>query len=812
MKQSILFIFLAVLCYGTAAQQYKISGIVNDAQSGEPIPFANVVLLNMPDSSYVGGIPADVTGHFEMTKLKPGAYLVRVSMVGFQTWGQEVYVSSNLNLGRIKLSSGTTLSTVKVTAVRPIFTMDGEKNIYNTGDDPSIQNGTVVDALQNAPGIEVDAAGNITLRGTQSVDVWINGRASRMNAEALKQYIKTLPANAVKKIEVITNPSARYGGGNPIVNIVTKNKNIENQFLSLGLNANTKPELTPWVSYVFNNERWEVDAYANASLINSTIHTAESDALLTEDGTLSRTDTVRRTFHERNANSIISADVAYHFDSLNTIYAWGAFMPVWTGWTSESAITRHERIYSPGNYSFSESASKDKRTPSLGFEDGVWFEHLFDDSTGHILSVGYYGSGSWRDSTLVTSRNFTHLPQYNMVCNSHEQVEEWFHCLEAAYLRPFGKLDTVRGTFDNELETGGEVFYFSQNGTKVATIVNNDVTSGASWLSHEVLSRTVNASLYANYTRRWGRFSAKVGLRGGLQAGNYSYPDAAEHNFSFNTPTVVPSLHLTYSTPKHSTFSISYTRRMEVPEGNNYSTRRFYTLDAYSVGNPLLRVGSSHRIEAKWDKYRDGLGAVGVNLFYYAKSNQQGTLADVAIEDEVFHRLVAFSQPVNIGSSWDGGFDLHLTFRPNAYVNVRLNGSLFYDYLDLQFRPSDSPYRNGMLCGSIRLNAWVKLWEKVQLFGNIHFSSPTQNMMNTTLWRKGLDIGANADFFHRRLSVNIGVNDLFNWNKRYILSNNPYFSANSSTTYVSRYINLGVTVRFGQMELEKEPRQSGRRR
>ena len=124
------------------------------------------------------------------------------------------------------------LEEVKITAERPLYTVDGEKQLYNTADDPSVQTGTASDALQNAPGVEVDAEGNITLRGSQSVEVWINDRPSHLSGESLRQYIKTLPANAIKRIEVITNPSARYGGGGPVVNIVTTAKVSRNEFYS----------------------------------------------------------------------------------------------------------------------------------------------------------------------------------------------------------------------------------------------------------------------------------------------------------------------------------------------------------------------------------------------------------------------------------------------------------------------------------------------------------------------------------------------------------------------------------------------------
>ena len=130
------------------------------------------------------------------------------------------------------------LEEMEVTAERPLYSVDGEKQLYNVSDDPSVQTGTASDALQNAPGVEVDAEGNITLRGSQSVEVWLNDRPSHLSGEALRQYIKTLPAGAIERIEVISNPSARYGGGGPVVNIVTRTKVKRNEFLTFGTSGN----------------------------------------------------------------------------------------------------------------------------------------------------------------------------------------------------------------------------------------------------------------------------------------------------------------------------------------------------------------------------------------------------------------------------------------------------------------------------------------------------------------------------------------------------------------------------------------------
>ena len=140
-----------------------------------------------------------------------------------------------------------TLEGVTITAERPLFSVEGEKTLYQVSDDPTVQGGVASDALQNAPGVSVDVEGNITLRGASSVEIWINDQPSNLTEENLKTYIQTLPANAIDRIEVITNPSARYATtADGIINIVMNSKIKRNEFLCFGANASSQPYVMPW--------------------------------------------------------------------------------------------------------------------------------------------------------------------------------------------------------------------------------------------------------------------------------------------------------------------------------------------------------------------------------------------------------------------------------------------------------------------------------------------------------------------------------------------------------------------------------------
>ena len=183
------FLINIILLWATlaAGQGTAIRGVVIDGASQERLPFSNVLLMGVDDARFLKGCSTDENGNFAIEGIKVGNYQLKASSVGYKTFDTTITISASMDLGLIRLKRDVMLKEVQVVATKPLFSYDGEKNIYNTNDDPSIQSGTAVDALQNAPGIEVDADGNITLRGTQSVSFWINNRESHMNEEALKK-------------------------------------------------------------------------------------------------------------------------------------------------------------------------------------------------------------------------------------------------------------------------------------------------------------------------------------------------------------------------------------------------------------------------------------------------------------------------------------------------------------------------------------------------------------------------------------------------------------------------------------------------
>ena len=222
-----LGILLTLLaCSMSVFSQSTVTGKLLDENSGKPVQYANVSLLRQSDSVLVAYTAADDKGAFTLQAVPNGNYRMVVFFVGYENYVRPLSVDKNIDLGTIKIKPGTaTIGEVVVKGERPLFAVDGEKTYYNTAEDPTVQTGTASDVLQNAPGVSVDVEGNVTLRGASSVEIWINNKPSHMNAENLKTYLQQMPANSIDHVEVITNPSARYGSkADGIINIVTTTK------------------------------------------------------------------------------------------------------------------------------------------------------------------------------------------------------------------------------------------------------------------------------------------------------------------------------------------------------------------------------------------------------------------------------------------------------------------------------------------------------------------------------------------------------------------------------------------------------------
>jgi len=195
---------------GQRPSPIEITGTVVDDETGEPLEYATLILQSQRNPDRVTGGITDENGVFAV-KTFPGRYNVSVEYLSYNTYTANAQVfRSSTDLGVIRLEIDLEqLEEVEVTAERTTVELRLDKKIYNVGSDLTVRGGSVTDVLDNVPSVTVDVEGNISLRGNESVRILINGKPSALsglNPETLQQ----LPAEAIERVEVITNPSARY--------------------------------------------------------------------------------------------------------------------------------------------------------------------------------------------------------------------------------------------------------------------------------------------------------------------------------------------------------------------------------------------------------------------------------------------------------------------------------------------------------------------------------------------------------------------------------------------------------------------------
>ncbi|MBT0810777.1 TonB-dependent receptor [Litoribacter ruber] len=262
-KHLLLLAVLSFFGWSASAQQssdkpsYQISGQLISEGSGEPVSYANVVLFDAEGNNKAGAV-ADDEGYFFITGFGNGNYKIQASFMGFQTLSKEnIQITSerpSVNLGKLELTEeSVSLQEVVVQGQRNLIEERVDRTIYNAENDRTTIGGDAADVLRRVPMLSVDLDGNVSLRGSQNIQVLIDNKPSTITASSVADALRQIPADQIKTVEVITSPSAKYDaeGAGGIINIVTKKNNLQGASMNvnssvgvrgsnLGINANAR--------------------------------------------------------------------------------------------------------------------------------------------------------------------------------------------------------------------------------------------------------------------------------------------------------------------------------------------------------------------------------------------------------------------------------------------------------------------------------------------------------------------------------------------------------------------------------------------
>lgn len=690
------------------------------------------------------------------------------------------------------IALGLSLLSFSQNSESPLFVNDGEKVVYHVAKDISVQNGTISDALQNVPGVKVDTEGNVTLRGVTTVEIWINDSPSHFDEESQKSFLQQTAATSIEQIEVITNPSARYTSDTDtgIINIITNSKNHHTQSLNVSLQANTNPHVSPRISYLWSNDKITFTANVKGTFTN-TIKNSDgwscSFDSITNGENQMVFDTANYTvFHSNDTTKEYSITALmkldYKIDSKNDFSTYFSINPSRSRSVSVNNTIRNEYIHEVGTYDYTITNRGNEGV--LFGTAGAYFQHRFNDE-GHNLSVNFSSEFDFGNVQHSEIREFVAQDNLNRDILKTDRFTDIGWDAKVDYNLPLAKTSDLYLGFHNN--------FHPDNNLQTYDTLAPDGTRITDWLrsEHRYFNTNQTEGLVI-LQQRLGNFTIRPGITYGLIRVKATFMDTPQFNTTKFFPCWRPSLHLSYRTASKHNLYLSYTRKNTVDWVRNFTERINYSEESMSSGNPDLLPTTMDVFEGGWAKYWDTFGSVSIKGYFKNSKDAINTVTE-SIYSQVFGRTISISRPRNIGKYYDAGFEFNVTYRPNAMLNIRLDANVYDSFLKTEYNGHDE--KSEMLCYNFRLNAWTKLWNKLELLGTAYYNSPTQTLYTLNQTAYGINCGLRADFFQNRLSVLLNTNDIFNWNKEDNNIFSPTYNSYSTNRTNSRYVSLEVVFK-----------------
>ncbi len=780
----------------------EISGSVVDGETKEFIETASVAVHSAADSSLITGAITNADGLFSIEGVRPGRYYVKISFVGYvsETLSDVALEPGRMqaDLGEIELRpDAQLLDEVVVEGARDFMEVGIDKTVYNTRDQLVTAGGSASDVLQEIPSVEVDIDGNISLRGNQNVAVLINGRPSSMTGEALVSFLQGLPANAVERVEVIPNPSAKHepDGMSGILNIelrkdqdrglggsVTAGAGTQGTYNTSGSVNFQQGKISTFANYGFrHNERKMGGQWLRENRAVDPMSIVDQDDIGQGGGDSHNLNaTVDYSLSDKNTLSFstVLSIRGGEQDGLNAYRVLGEDRELTSRYSRERLGDRSDfnqdyrlsfdRIIDAGRHELSAEIRYDARD---GLNESVYTQQDLDLD------------GTPADDTPLRQRT----DQSQDGGNAAFQVD---------YERPLGTGRFEAG-YKGTLRNLDSRFTSEEFDYTVDRFVRDDA-----------LMNTFNyqENLHATYGivhQELGRFGAQVGVR--LEQALTTF-DLTTTNDRFENDyfSIFPSAFVTYqlqeSEAGRKQLKLSYSKRVNRP--NTWQLNPFDDMQnplSRREGNPYLSPEYVHAMEASYIQFS---GPASLTLTpYYRKTVNEIRWHEYMNDDGV--SIVTFE---NFASSDSWGAEAIGTLRLSDRLNAHGNFNAF------RMRTDGSNVESGLgndsWGWSARGNATINVQEGLSLQLSYFYRAP----MDIENGRIGsfsmVNLGVRQQLLDERASLSLQVRDPFDTMGMNTMRETDRFYQESFRSFNARQANLTFTYKFGTQDENRRRRNS----
>jgi outer membrane receptor protein involved in Fe transport len=760
-------------------------GNVKDSLSNIAIDLANVSLLRL-DLKAVSATLTDKSGNFQFINIPFGSYYLVIDLVGYKQLKTPAIVlsinSAKIDLGSLLINTSVNeLKEVNITAQKQIIKIESDKITYSVENDISNRGVSALDALNKAPLIGLAGADKITLKGSSNYKVFVNGKPSSLYTNKLVEVLRSMPAEQIKDIEIITNPSAKYEaeGTGGIINIITHKKIANGYSGSIFGGINSIGDFSDGIQGSATAGKWNV----NLQFSNGKYHRPSNNIQVEQENYTDK----GTSYLKQNQDNVFksdflsgSLDLNYSIDTLNTL---SASILLYKGKNSTKGLIQSD--FANENLMLGNAFERDfyRKTSYLTTEVNAGYQHNFKQAKKYI-SFSYRLNYDEPEIFYQTVQ----LPIFNTSKSAEKNYNNEVNkesAIQIDYSQPIlskGLLEVGTKLIYRDLISDYEDYV----GSTISDLLLNPAASGKLKYIQNVYSG------YSLYSLKLQKFSFRVGarvehtdLKGDL---NNKENEIKQSYYSF-----IPSLSSSFTFKNKTILRVSYARRIQRPS-LFYINPSINQLNSQSIsyGNPNLKP---EYIDSYELGYNLNIKKAQLNfLFFYQKTNNSIESERFLLKDSIL--VSTFN---NFGVQDNLGLNVYAS--ANVFEKLSLSGNITPGYYNARINNSNSSqFLNGFSL-KVGASASYRFTKSFSIMASTNYNSPIVRFQTRSYHYFLGNIGVSKNILKDKANISLNFNQPFLKTSFYrtAYSNNDFYQL-STNRYPERFIRLNFMYKFGKTD------------